>query len=510
MISAVDGTATTDGDSPSNALKRRRSSNIIPNETDVEQTPLKRVRSASPIHPCVVENNNLQLQSMVTSLHEIVQTHRHLVREYLDLQMRDRFDLSSDEQRFIQGEEELIDKAEKNLCDITPSPSGSASRHGKRQRMQSVSSTSPSFDRVRHETHILKRIDELKSDGKWTSQRLAKCLEPNKRKSHWDYLLDEMRWLAEDFALEKRWKQAMAKKISLAILKYFREKNQAESEQHREEIRLLRKQAQFVCREVMHFWKNMHKIAEYKETTRIQELQKYQGDAQRLLPPSCRTVDDEESIEREEQEEPDEYALHELEELQADQKEPIDTVLKRHYGLDRTDCVLRDGIDSFGEDDDDDDSDMFDDEQSASNDASSAPRKETLGIDQIHRLTLVAQSLQPSGTSLQTTSVRIPVPFLLKHPLREYQHVALQWLVNAYENNFNCILADQTGLGKNILLKTSLFHTQFGLRPGKTIQTIAFLAHLAGTEGKLQLSEVGLITLSLVRAVGSTFARCAN
>ncbi|CAF4495057.1 unnamed protein product, partial [Rotaria magnacalcarata] len=38
------------------------------------------------------------------------------------------------------------------------------------------------------------------------------------------------------------------------------------------------------------------------------------------------------------------------------------------------------------------------------------------------------------------------VPFLLKHPLREYQHVGLDWLVKFYENKFNCILADETGL----------------------------------------------------------------
>lgn len=451
MTSAVDVTATTDGDSPSNALKRRRSSNIISLESDLEQTPLKRVRSSSPppLYQCVVDNNNQHIQSMLTSLHDIVETHRNLVREYVDLQTRDRFDLSGDEQRFIQAEEELIDKAEKNLCDVNQNSAGPSSRHGKRQRMQSITSTSPSFDRVRHETHILKRIDELKSDGKWTPQRLAKCLEPDKRKSHWDYLLDEMRWLAEDFALEKRWKQAMAKKISLAILKYFREKNQAESEQQREEIRLLRKQAQFICREVMHFWKNMHKIAEYKETTRIQELQKYQFDSpvgdDRSPVPSSRTSD-EETIEREEQEEPDEYARHELEELQADQKEPIDVLLRRHYGLDLsnlTDGVPLDRRESSS--DDGDDSDMFDDESSRSNDASSMTT-DTLGHEQIHRLMLVAQSLQPSGTSVQ-----IPVPFLLKHPLRDYQHVALQWLVNAYQNKLNCILADQTGLGKSIL-----------------------------------------------------------
>lgn len=52
------------------------------------------------------------------------------------------------------------------------------------------------------------------------------------------------------------------------------------------------------------------------------------------------------------------------------------------------------------------------------------------------------------------------MPFLLKHTLREYQHVGLDWLATMYEQRLNGILADEMGLGK-------------------TIQTIALLAHLA-------------------------------
>jgi E1A-binding protein p400 len=72
-----------------------------------------------------------------------------------------------------------------------------------------------------------------------------------------------------------------------------------------------------------------------------------------------------------------------------------------------------------------------------------------------------AQSLQPTGYTLETTNVTTPLPtLLLKHQLREYQHVGLDWLVTMYENKLNGILADEMGLGK-------------------TIQTIALFAHLA-------------------------------
>ncbi len=75
-----------------------------------------------------------------------------------------------------------------------------------------------------------------------------------------------------------------------------------------------------------------------------------------------------------------------------------------------------------------------------------------------------AEAFQPTGNTLDTTTVKTPVPFLLKHSLREYQHIGLDWLVSLHERSFNGILADEMGLGK-------------------TIQTIALLAHLACARG---------------------------
>lgn len=64
--------------------------------------------------------------------------------------------------------------------------------------------------------------------------------------------------------------------------------------------------------------------------------------------------------------------------------------------------------------------------------------------------------------------VKTGIPFLLKHSLREYQHVGLDWLATMYEKRLNGILADEMGLGK-------------------TIQTIALLAHLVCEKGKNSL-----------------------
>lgn len=75
-----------------------------------------------------------------------------------------------------------------------------------------------------------------------------------------------------------------------------------------------------------------------------------------------------------------------------------------------------------------------------------------------------ARSAQPTGNTFSTTKVRTKFPFLLKFPLREYQHIGLDWLVTMYEKRLNGILADEMGLGK-------------------TIMTIALLAHLACEKG---------------------------
>ena len=68
----------------------------------------------------------------------------------------------------------------------------------------------------------------------------------------------------------------------------------------------------------------------------------------------------------------------------------------------------------------------------------------------------MAETFQPTGNTLDTTSVKTPVPFLLKHTLREYQHIGLDWLVSLHERLFNGILADEMGLGKTIQGRNSI------------------------------------------------------
>lgn len=66
---------------------------------------------------------------------------------------------------------------------------------------------------------------------------------------------------------------------------------------------------------------------------------------------------------------------------------------------------------------------------------------------------------------LFTLQIKYNTPSLLYGPLREYQKIGLDWLAKLYRKNLNGILADEAGLGK-------------------TVQIIAFFAHLACNEGK--------------------------
>ena len=72
--------------------------------------------------------------------------------------------------------------------------------------------------RARHEADVKKAIAELRREGLWSACRLPKVVEPSRKKTQWDYLLEEMQWLATDFVNEKRWKINAAKKVSCVYI----------------------------------------------------------------------------------------------------------------------------------------------------------------------------------------------------------------------------------------------------------------------------------------------------
>lgn len=67
-------------------------------------------------------------------------------------------------------------------------------------------------ERAKQEAQVLQRVAELRKEGLWSAKRLPRVQEPPRQKAHWDYLLEEMTWLAADFIQERKWKKAAAKK----------------------------------------------------------------------------------------------------------------------------------------------------------------------------------------------------------------------------------------------------------------------------------------------------------
>ncbi|RPD66336.1 hypothetical protein L226DRAFT_557464 [Lentinus tigrinus ALCF2SS1-7] len=68
---------------------------------------------------------------------------------------------------------------------------------------------------------VFERIEKLKEDNAWGFR------QPRKQrglgglnKTHWDYLLDEMKWMRTDFREERRWKIALARMLALAVVEW--------------------------------------------------------------------------------------------------------------------------------------------------------------------------------------------------------------------------------------------------------------------------------------------------
>ncbi|KAL0125638.1 hypothetical protein PUN28_004615 [Cardiocondyla obscurior] len=495
-------------------------------------------------------------------------------------------------------------------------------------------------EKAKQEAYVMQRIAELQREGLWSERRLPKVQEPTRTKAHWDYLLEEMVWLAADFAQERKWKKAAAKKCARMVQKYFQEKAiQAQKAEKSQELRL-KKIASLVAKEIKTFWTNVEKLVEYKQQTRLEEKRKkaldqhlnfivgqtekystwlteglnktegpqsipasmnssrisspvplgkchsdeefqpnqssdddeetiakaeeemklttnhkeevellkkeseipledllkdlppnYLEDRNRSLSPqnatnekpeneteeavdadadfvvaSGESSDEEDTIMEEEKLEGEIDHKRELDELKADNEMSIDELAAKYANMsdvlmdmdEETEGTDKENSDKeavlqeieeqiITSDSESEESDHDSDEEEVRTQSETEPDVGLQSLledpsaekqpgsrvaeddhsdahNEMDNVAALAESIQPKGNTLLTTSVVTKIPFLLKHSLREYQHIGLDWLVTMYDRKLNGILADEMGLGK-------------------TIQTIALLAHLACEKG---------------------------
>ncbi|KAJ2983058.1 hypothetical protein NUW54_g10671 [Trametes sanguinea] len=65
------------------------------------------------------------------------------------------------------------------------------------------------------------RIEALKDAGQWSFRQIKKQRGVGGlTKTHWDYLLDEMKWMRTDFREERRWKLALAYTLAHAVMEW--------------------------------------------------------------------------------------------------------------------------------------------------------------------------------------------------------------------------------------------------------------------------------------------------
>uniref|UniRef100_A0A3Q0T0H0 HSA domain-containing protein n=1 Tax=Amphilophus citrinellus TaxID=61819 RepID=A0A3Q0T0H0_AMPCI len=170
-------------------------------------------------------------------------------------------------------------------------------------------------EQAKLESQVHQRISELRKEGQWSASRLPKLVEASRPKSHWDYLLEEMQWMAADFAQERRWKEAAAKKLVRTCARYHQEQKKSEERAKKEREIHLRHIASTIAREVEFFWSNIEQVVEIKLQFEIYEkrlkalgLQKARGMSHRSTTENKRqniftdeesTIEEQEGLERE-------------------------------------------------------------------------------------------------------------------------------------------------------------------------------------------------------------------
>ncbi|XP_053557846.1 E1A-binding protein p400 isoform X2 [Bombina bombina] len=295
---------------------------------------------------------------------------------------------------------------------------------------------------IEQENHIHQRIAELRKEGLWSLKRLPKLQEASRPKSHWDYLLEEMQWMAADFAQERMWKLASAKKLVRTAARYCLEKQQNDARAKKEDEERLRRIAWLAAREIQCFWSNIEQVVEIKLQVELQERKRRLFVAQKVKK-GQETVKLETEVKGEQNTDPRfSGPKRKLEASKAEIKAPNSEV---GSGGAQQPVVLIDSLLSL----------------EGAGTANMGARKHCRDIAEV---AAAAELLMPRGCSRITSAGKTSPPALLHGTLREYQQIGLDWMAKQYKKNLNGILADESGLGKNV-------------------QVIALLAHLASNEG---------------------------
>ena len=302
------------------------------------------------------------------------------------------------------------------------------------------------------------RLDKFEMQQRNMFTRLKK--EPEKNKTHWDILLEEMKWMAGDFEIERRKKRKLGLNYVKAAKKHINSKQTEELKNIKRQEQNMQKRYLNLSRAVKNYWIKIDKITNYNYNTQynkekiiqqqnrlmnfIAKLEKISGKVANSLSPGVNKKIAEQAT---------------LSLVSGPNTVPSNENSSNSNKNSNPNSLNSSSINNNNL--------ILNNKNNLNNNNNNSTLNEINEEEEENYLTNtanVAEKLQPKGTLLKETGVTLTQPYLLNNTLREYQLIGLNWLVALNENKINGILADEMGLGK-------------------TIQTIALFAYLAINKG---------------------------
>ena len=116
--------------------------------------------------------------------------------------------------------------------------------------------------------------------GTWSIKQWKKLPEPQRNKTHWDYLLEEMAWLSKDFREERTWKQALARKCVKAVSRWHTDQTSLDNKSNRSLELQTRRLAAHVANEVLTLWGQIGRVVHYKHEQALESKRQEARNAQ--------------------------------------------------------------------------------------------------------------------------------------------------------------------------------------------------------------------------------------
>uniref|UniRef100_A0A915AH61 Helicase ssl-1 n=2 Tax=Parascaris univalens TaxID=6257 RepID=A0A915AH61_PARUN len=133
---------------------------------------------------------------------------------------------------------------------------------------------------AKQEAQVLARVAELRRQGLWTASRLPMIEMPSRNKTQWDYLLEEMRWMAADFRQERTFKRHAARKFATQIARLQRDKEQEEERAQQRAVKEAKRVCALIAKMVRDFWQNVDKVVDYRAQEIIESMKRKALDQQ--------------------------------------------------------------------------------------------------------------------------------------------------------------------------------------------------------------------------------------